>query len=53
MFNKILAVFIIIGAALLIVWLYNINELLQYEICSSQPVTELSQSCKEILNVTP
>jgi hypothetical protein len=50
MFNKILGAFIIIGAALLIVWLYNINQLLQYEICSSQPVTELSQSCKEILN---
>lgn len=49
MFNKILGAFIIIGAALLIVWLYNINQLLQYEICSSQPVTELNQQCKDIL----
>ena len=38
------------AAALIIVWLYNINQLVQYEICASQPITELSQQCKEILN---
>jgi hypothetical protein len=53
MFNRFIGLLIIIAAALLIVWMYNINQLLQYEICSSQPVTELSQKCKEILNVTP
>jgi hypothetical protein len=48
--KTIISILIIIAAALVIVWLYNINQLLQYEICSSQPVTELSQQCKEILN---
>jgi hypothetical protein len=48
--KTIISILIIIAAALVIVWLYNINELLQYQICSSQPITELSDKCKEILN---
>jgi|GEM_PF-3857905 len=53
MFNKFIGLLIIIAAALLIVWMYNINQLLQFEICSSQPASELSDACKEVLNVTP
>lgn len=49
-YDYILAAIIMLAAALIIVWLININRLVQYEICSSQPVSELSQSCKEILN---
>jgi hypothetical protein len=48
--KTIISILIIIGAALVIVWLYNINELLQYQICSSQPIIELNDKCKEILN---
>jgi hypothetical protein len=51
MFYKIMTVLIITAAALLIVWIYNINKLFQYEICSSQPVTELSEQCKVILDI--
>jgi len=48
--KTIISILIIIAAALVIVWLYNINELLQYQLCSSRPITELSDQCKEILN---
>jgi hypothetical protein len=51
MFYKIMTVLIITAAALLIVWLYNINKLVQYEICSNQSVSELSEQCKVILNI--
>lgn len=50
MFNKILIGLILLGAFLIIVLIININESLQYQICANQPITELSEQCKEIIN---
>ena len=50
MFYKILMGLILLGASLIIVLIININELSRYQICASQPVTELSEQCKEIIN---
>ena len=50
MFNKILISLILLGAFLIIVLIININESLQYQICVNQPITELNEQCKEIIN---
>jgi len=41
---------ILLAAALVIVVLYDLNNLVQYKQCMDRPVTELSQHCQEVLN---
>lgn len=42
---------ILFGAALIIVLIQNVFELVNYKMCMNTPITELSESCKASLQI--
>jgi hypothetical protein len=48
--NYIIIALIFIGVALIGVLLVNFQQLIDYKSCMNQPITELSQHCKEVIN---
>ena len=51
-FSKVvLSGLILLGAALIIVLIQNVFELVNYKMCMNTPITELSDACKTILQI--
>jgi hypothetical protein len=48
--NYIIIALIFLGVALIGTFLYNFQQLIDYKSCMNQPITELSQHCKEVIN---